>query len=197
MKMFAHQLLKAAKILGFCLIFFGILYPAAVWGCSNLFFSKQAGGSFENTAEGRMSLLAGQNIEKDENLWGRRQNGQIIQNTDGTYSLMAIPADHNTGSEEYIQETERYKLKIERRNPEAKGKVPEELYTWSASGMDPDISLDAALYQIPRIARARNVSEETIEQLIESAAENPLPGSDSGKRVNIVKVNLALNDLGR
>lgn len=144
-----------------------------------------------------MSLLAGQNVQKDENLWGRRQNGQIIQNKDGSYSLMAIPADHNTGSEEYIQETKQYKSEIEKRNPEAKGQAPEELYTWSASGMDPDISLEAALYQAPRIARARNISEESVEQLIKSAAENPLPGADSGKRVNTVKVNLALNDLGR
>lgn len=195
MKLFKNQLFKAVKILLFCLLVFGVLYPAAVYGCSKLFCPDKADGSFEETDYGNMSLLAGQSFSKDENLWGRKQYGKAIRNEDGSWVWMAMPADHAIDSEGYKEETERLKKEIEKRNPDAAGPVPEELYTWSASGMDPDISLQAALYQVPRIAKARGVSEQRVIELIESHVQDSLPGSAVGKRVNVTRVNLALNEL--
>ncbi len=195
MKLFRKQLLKAAKILVLCLIFFGGMYPAALWGIPHLFWPQKASGSFETTSAGRLSLLAGQPFDKDENLWGRQQKGQIIENADGTYSLLAMPADNDISSEDYLREIETRKEEIQKRNPQAVGEVPEELYTWSASGMDPDVSLEAALYQVPRIAKARNLEPEIVDSLIRSLATHPLPGSATGPTVSTIQVNLALKEL--
>ena len=75
-------------------------------------------------------------------------------------------------------------------NPDAAGPVPEELVTYSGSGNDPDLSLDAALWQVPRIAAARDMDEATVEEIIR---ENVNPTVFSEKTVSVVRVNLALD----
>jgi K+-transporting ATPase ATPase C chain len=73
--------------------------------------------------------------------------------------------------------------------------IPVDLATGSASGLDPDISLDAAMIQVPRIARARGLDNVTVENLVNANIEGPLVGSPGDQIVNVVKLNLALDYL--
>ena len=83
---------------------------------------------------------------------------------------------------------------LESNNPDHKP-IPVDLVTASGSGLDPEISLAGAEFQIPRIAQARNVKPEQIQQLINQAAEYPLFGLIGEARVNVLKLNLALDQL--
>lgn len=78
-------------------------------------------------------------------------------------------------------------------NPDAQGEVPEELVTWSASGMDPDISFEAAAWQVPRIAKARQVSEDQVLKILNKESRTSVLGGQA--LVNAVKVNLDLDRL--
>ena len=78
-------------------------------------------------------------------------------------------------------------------NPEARGPIPSDLVTASASGLDPHLSPAAALWQAPRIARARNVAPERVSALIEANIEARTFGILGEPRVNVLMVNLALD----
>ena len=74
-------------------------------------------------------------------------------------------------------------------------KVPVELITASGSGLDPDISREGAMYQIKRIARERNISETALEHLVEANVSSPLMGLFGPSKVNVLKLNIALDQL--
>lgn len=99
------QFLSALKILAAATLVFGLLYPACIYGISRLCFPKQASGSLAESEYGTMSELAGQNFQDPAHLWGRPQKQQAVQNSDGTWSLMGIPA--NSGSHQQSTELKR------------------------------------------------------------------------------------------
>ncbi|AZA53678.1 K(+)-transporting ATPase subunit C [Chryseobacterium sp. G0201] len=99
-------------------------------------------------------------------------------------------------NEEYLQNVQKRIDTLKMQNPEMENtKVPVELATASGSGLDPDISEEGALYQAKRIAKERNISLEKIENLIKNQTEKPLLGLFGPSKLNVLKLNIALDQL--
>lgn len=190
MKVYLKQSVRALKFLALTLVLTG-LYTLAVLGVSQLFFPARAQGSLVAAGDAQTSLLAGANFRDPGYLWGRLQKQQAMQKEDGSWYVIGVPANSDTGSQEYQEKKEQRTAQVRQANPDAKGEVPRELVTYSGSGNDPDISLEAALWQVPRIAKARGMEEKAVEELIQ---DNVNPGWLSEKTVSVVQVNLALDE---
>ncbi|MFA1015650.1 potassium-transporting ATPase subunit C [Dubosiella newyorkensis] len=190
MKTYIKAFIPSLKVLIASTLVLGFLYSFSLWGISQLFFPDKAAGSFVATQNGKTSLLAGENYKDPSHLWGRRQKKQAIQQTDGSWTLIGVPANNDPADPEYLKEKEAWTKYIELSNPDASKEIPQELVTFSASGYDPDLSLSAALWQAPRIAKASRLSEEKVKQIIEN---NINPSLLEEKTVNVIEVNLALD----
>lgn len=148
----------------------------------------------KETEYGKMSTLAGQSYQDDGYLWGRKQSGEAILK-DGKWLWMATPADHAIDDLQYMEQKQSLKEEIQMKNPDADGAVPEELYTYSASGMDPHISYSAAMYQVSRIAKERGISEDVVASIIESESSKDWLSDSSEPLVHVTNVNLKLDEL--
>ena len=177
----------------FLIVLTGIVYSCVTAGASGFLFPKQSQGSFQDTPYGKMSLLAGQTYRRDEHLQGRPQNFKTVQKN-GKYCLQAAPAETAYGDEQMLSDQKMLKDEIRRKNPDASGEVPVELYTPCASGMDPDISMEAAVYQIPRIAEASGLSEEEVKEIILDNVSSLLPNGPQKQTVRVSAVNLQIDE---
>lgn len=175
----------------------GVLYTAAVTGISQLFFHDQANGSvIEIDGKKYGCELLAQQFTGDEYMWGRIMNLSVFTDQDGNAKLYSGPSNLSPESEEYEKLINERVTKIMEANPDADtDKIPEDLVTCSGSGLDPDISLAAAEYQIPRIAKSRGMSEEDIEAIIDECTTHKVLGIFGEERVNVLKVNLMLDGI--
>ena len=168
----------------------GIAYPAVVFIIGQLAFPHQANGSLiinNGTVVG--SELIGQQFTSDRYFWPRPSY------TSGfPYNPMASGGSNlgPTNAKLIGAITNRTRL-IEQAN--GVSSAPSDLVMGSGSGLDPDISLDAALLQVPRVARARGLDNSTVEGLVRGRAESPLPGLAGPETVNVLTLNLALDKL--
>jgi K+-transporting ATPase ATPase C chain len=173
------------------LLLTGGLYPLAVWGLAQLLFPTQASGSLVPGDHGTPlgSELIGQTFQQPYYLHPRPSAA-------GNGYDAAASSGSNLGptSEKLRERVATDCQRLERENPEASGPVPVELVATSASGLDPHLSPEAALWQVPRIARARgNLSPERIQRLILDHVEPRTWGFLGEPRVNVLAVNLALD----
>ena len=118
-------------------------------------------------------------------------NLSVFTDQDGNAKVYSGPSNLSPESEEYEKLIDERVEKIKEANPNADTeKTPEDLVNCSGSGLDPDISLAAAKYQIPRIAKSREMSEEDIEAIIEKCTDSRFLGALGEKTVIVLKVNL-------
>ena len=179
----------------------GLIYPLAMTGIAEAIFPYQARGSLiEKDGKILGSALIGQVFADDKYFHGRPS---AINTPDPKDSTKTIDAPYNAANsmgsnlgptskalaERVKADVE--KLKVE--NPSAP--VPVDLVTTSASGLDPDISPDAAFFQIPRVAKARGLLPARVRTLVESQIEGRSFGLLGEPRVNVLKLNLALDAL--
>jgi potassium-transporting ATPase KdpC subunit len=172
-------------------VIFGLAYPFAITGVAHLVFPHQADGSLilHNGQIIGSSLLA-QSFTSDRYFHPRPSaagNGY-----DATASGGSNLAQTNAKLIARIQgDIDR----LQKQNP---GKpVPIDMVTESASGLDPDITPDNAYYQAPRVARARNISEGTLDALIKQHIEERTLGLLGESRVNVLELNLALDRIAK
>ena len=196
MKSIRELLPRAAMLLLLCTVICGIVYTGIVTGAAQLLFSDKANGSIIEV-DGKKygcELLAQQYTDKTH-MWGRIMNVDVSTFTDknGKLLMYAVPSNLSPASEEYkVLVAERVKM-IKEANPD-RGEVaiPVELVTCSGSGLDPHISPAAAEYQIPRLAKANNITEQELRDIIEKCTTGKLLGVFGEKTVNVLKVNLML-----
>ena len=168
----------------------GLVYPVVMTGIAQVLLPSQANGSMV-TVNGKIvgSDIIGQLFTKPQYFHGRPsaagKNGYDPTATGGT----------NLGptSKKLIDATRATIAALKKENPDATGPVPMDLVTSSASGIDPDISPEAAYYQAPRIARVRNRSLEDVRSLIAASAHPRELGFLGEPHVNVLELNLALD----
>ncbi|MGB7617314.1 MAG: K(+)-transporting ATPase subunit C [Pseudolabrys sp.] len=179
----------------------GLAYPFAMTGLASVLFPSQASGSLiEKDGKVIGSALIGQVFADDKYFHGRPSATNAPDPKDSTKTVDApYNAINSMGSN--LGPTskalaERVKGDVEtlkKENPSAA--VPVDLVTTSGSGLDPDISPAAALFQVPRVAKARNLPEERVRALVEAQVEGRTFGLLGEPRVNVLKLNLALDGL--
>jgi K+-transporting ATPase ATPase C chain len=131
----------------------------------------------------------GQKFYSDKYFWGRPS--AVDYNAASTGGSNKGPSNP-----EYLKEVEKRIEDFLQKNPEIKrSEIPSDLVTASGSGLDPNISPQAAFIQVPRVARARNIDKETIRKLVEENIESPFLGMFGTERVNVLKLNLALDKI--
>ncbi|MCK6449624.1 MAG: K(+)-transporting ATPase subunit C [Alphaproteobacteria bacterium] len=181
----------------------GLAYPLAMTGIAQLVFPHQASGSLvEKDGKVIGSVLMGQTFTGDKYFHGRPSATVGPDPRDPTKTAEA-PYNAANSSGSNLGPTskalnERMKADVAKRkaeNPPAS--VPTDLVTASGSGLDPDISPEAAAFQVPRVAKARGVPEERLRQLVAEHTEGRALGFLGEPRVNVLRLNMALDALAK
>ena len=167
----------------------GVVYPLAVTGVAKAAFPRQAGGSLiEQNGKVVGSSLIGQNFSDPKFFWGRPSaTSPMAYNGQGSGGSNLGPLNPAL--------TDAIKGRVDAlraADPDNKAAVPVDLVTTSASGLDPEISVAAAEYQVPRIARLRKLSPEVVEGIVARHTQGRLFGLLGEQRVNVLDMNLEL-----
>jgi len=185
-------------LLGLTLIT-GLAYPLAMTAVAGVIFPKQAQGSLiEKDGKVVGSALIGQEFKDDKYFHGRPSATSAPDPNDSTKTVSAPYNAANSGgsnlgptSKALNDRVKEDVEKVKAENPSMP--VPVDLVTTSGSGLDPDISPEAALFQVPRVAKARSLPEERVRQLVIDHTEGRLGGVLGEPRVNVLALNLALD----
>jgi K+-transporting ATPase ATPase C chain len=177
----------------------GLAYPLAMTGIAEAIFPKQAQGSLIEV-DGKLvgSALIGQQFTSDKYFHGRPS---ATTATDPNDSSKTIPAPYNATNSggSNLGPTnralvDRVKAEVDKLKAEnASAPVPIDLVTTTGSGLDPHITPEAALFQVPRVAKARNMPEDRVRQLVNDHVEGRLLGLLGEPRVNVLALNMALD----
>jgi K+-transporting ATPase ATPase C chain len=179
----------------------GLVYPLAMTGIAQVVFPSQANGSIiERDGKVIGSALIGQTFASDKYFHGRLSATTAPDPKDTTKTVPAPYNAANSGgsnlgpsNKALIDRVKDDMAKLQKENPGAP--VPADLVTTSASGLDPDISPEAALFQVPRVAKARNLPEARVRKLVEDNTQGRFFDFLGEPRVNVLKLNLALDRL--
>jgi K+-transporting ATPase ATPase C chain len=193
-----RQIRPAIVLIVLMTVLTGLAYPLFMTGLAQLLFPHQAAGSLiEKDGKVIGSELIGQNFTDEKYFHGRPS---ATTDTDPNDSTKTVPAPYNAGNSGGSNAGPTAKSLIERvqgdvdtLKKEKDGPVPVDLVTTSASGLDPHITPAAAEFQVPRVAKARNLPEERVRALVAEATEDRVLGVIGEKRVNVLKLNLALD----
>ncbi|HEU0151358.1 MAG TPA: K(+)-transporting ATPase subunit C [Bradyrhizobium sp.] len=181
----------------------GLIYPLAMTAVAGVLFPHQAEGSLlERDGKVVGSSLIGQEFKDDKYFHGRPSATLTADPNDSTKT---VPAPYNAAnsSGSNLGPTskalaDRVKDDVEKLKAENSSQaVPVDLVTTSASGLDPDISPEAALFQVPRIAKARSLPEDRVRALVAQTTQGRLIGLLGEPRVNVLALNLALDAVAK
>jgi K+-transporting ATPase ATPase C chain len=194
-----QQIRPAIVVLVALTLITGLVYPLAMTGIAQVIFPYQAQGSLiERNGIVVGSELIGQQFDSDKYFHGRPSATTALDPKDPTKTIPAPYNAENSGgsnlgpsNKALIDRVKGDMDKLKAENPSMQ--VPADLVTTSASGLDPDISPEAAFFQIPRVAKARNLPPERVRQLVEDHTDGRLFGLLGEPRVNVLKLNLALD----
>jgi K+-transporting ATPase ATPase C chain len=179
----------------------GLVYPLVMTGIARVIFPYQASGSLiERDGKIVGSELIGEDFTSNKYFHGRLSATTAPDPKDPTKSVPAPYNAANSGgsnlgpsNKALVDRVQADIAKLQKENPGVP--VPADLVTTSASGLDPEISPEAALFQVPRLAKARKLPEGRIRQLVEAATEGRFLGLLGEPRVNVLELNIALDRL--
>jgi potassium-transporting ATPase KdpC subunit len=168
----------------------GLIYPLIIWGIGTVLFHHQAEGSLAVDARGTLigSELIGQSWTKPQYFQGRPSAAGKGYDPTATGGTNLGPT-----SKKLIEATKSAIAALKKANPDATGPIPMDLVTSSASGIDPDISPEAAYYQAPRVAKARGIAPSAVRELIARSIIPRQFGILGEPRVNVLTLNRALD----
>jgi potassium-transporting ATPase KdpC subunit len=188
------NILRSSIIMLFTFAFLtGILYPMLITGISQLFLPWQANGSVVKNAKGEIigSQNIGQSFQGPEYFWSRPS-----ATADFPYNAKASGGSNLSVLNENLRSQVNDRIAhIESVDPANTLPIPIDLITTSASGLDPDISPEAALFQVHRVAQTRGLPEEKVRELVMSHIEQPAVYIFGEPRVNVLMLNLTLDSV--
>jgi len=184
-----QQILPGLRIKLFMTVLLGIGYPLAMTGISQLLFPHQSNGSLI-TEGGKVigSELIGQTFTKPEYFQPRPSNAGMGYDASASSGYNQGPT-----SKKLMERVSAAVTQFRKDNPDYHGPIPADLVTGSASGLDPHLSPDSAHAQAARVAKARGASLDQVDQLIAQFTEGPDLGFLGEPRVNVLRLNLALD----
>jgi K+-transporting ATPase ATPase C chain len=194
-----RQLRPAIVIVLVLTIITGIIYPVITTGVAQVLFPSQANGSLiYSNGKPVGSKLIGQYWTQPQYFHGRPSATNNLQGTPSPYE-----ADNSAGSNQgptnsnLIKSTQQRIDALKKENPDvAPGTpIPADLVSTSASGLDPDISVAGTYYQIPRVAKARGMSQDAVRQVVDQHITGRFLGIFGEPRVNVLDLNLALDGI--
>jgi K+-transporting ATPase ATPase C chain len=194
-----REIRRAILVLITLTLITGLAYPLAMTAIAGVIFPDQAQGSLiERNGKVIGSALIGQEFKDDKYFHGRPSATVAPDPTDSTKPMPAPYNAANSGGSNLGPTSkalnDRVKEDVDRLKAEnPNSSVPIDLVTTSASGLDPDISPEGALFQVPRVAKARNMPEERVRQLVAQHTQGRLVGLLGEPRVNVLALNLALD----
>ena len=191
-----RQILRPALSLLIALsILTGLIYPLLLTAVAHTAFAGQADGSFiEREGKPVGSRMIGQNFSDPKYFWGRLSATADANGKPLPYNAGASGASNLGPTNSALVDEVKGRIEaLAAADPDNKDLVPVDLVTSSASGLDPDISPAAALYQVHRVAKARGWDEGKVRALVESHTQGRTLGVLGEPRVNVVELNLALD----
>jgi len=199
MKELKSTLPKALTIFLIFTFVCGILYTGVVTGVAQLFFPEKANGSIIEVDGKKYGCeLLGQQYTDDAHMWGRIMNIDVstYKDENGHTLMYAAPSNLSPASEEYEALVAERVEKLRAANPDMdETAIPVDLVTCSGSGLDPHISPAAAEYQVARIAKANDMTEDEVQAIIEKCTDGRFLGLFGEETVNVLKVNLMLDGI--
>lgn len=196
-----RQLRPAIVITLLLTLLTGIIYPLAVMVLGQALFPSQANGSLvEVNGKPVGSRLIGQYWTQPQYFHGRPSATMNLQGTPAPYDANNSGGSNLGPTNKALPETVQQRIAdLKRENPDvAPGTpIPVDLVTASASGLDPDISVAAAYYQIPRVAKARGLAQAKVKSIVDAHITGRFLGLFGEPRVNVLEVNLALDQQTR
>lgn len=199
MKMVKNVFPKAVLIFVIFTVLCGIIYTGVITGIAQVFFPEQANGSIiEINGKKYGSELLGQQYTDIKHMWGRIMNIDVTTYVDdkGQPVMYASPSNLSPASEQYQEIVAKRVEKIRASHPnQGNMPIPEDLVTCSGSGLDPHISVAAAKYQIQRIAKAQDMTDSQVQEIVDKCTDGRFLGIFGEETVNVLKVNLMLDGI--
>ena len=199
MKTLKNILPKAAVIFMIFTVICGIVYTGVVTGIAQLIFPDKANGSIIEVDGKKYGCeLLGQQYTDDAHMWGRIMNIDVstYKDENGKTLMYASPSNLSPASEEYKALVAERVENLRKANPDMdETTIPVDLVTCSGSGLDPHISPAAAEYQVVRIAKANQMTEDEVREIIDECTDGRFLGIFGEETVNVLKVNLMLDGI--
>lgn len=176
-----------------------MVYTGVVTGFAQLIFPDKANGSIIEVDGKKYGCeLLGQQYTDDGHMWGRIMNIDVstYKDENGKTLMYAAPSNLSPASEEYEALVKERVEKLREANPDMdETAIPVDLVTCSGSGLDPHISSSAAEYQVARIAKANDMTEDEVREIIKKCTDGKFLGVFGEETVNVLKVNLMLDGI--
>lgn len=199
MKTMKSVLPKAGMIFLIFTLLCGVIYTGVVTGIAQLIFPDNANGSIIEVDGKKYGCeLLGQQYTDEAHMWGRIMNIDVSTYTDenGKALMYAAPSNLSPASEEYAQLVAERVEKLRAADPDMdETAIPVDLVTCSGSGLDPHISPAAAEYQVVRIAKANDMTEDEVREIIQNCTDGRFLGIFGEETVNVLEVNLMLDGI--
>lgn len=183
-----QHILPALKLTLVCLLFFSVFYTLIIFGIAQ--FSPNNGkGEIVTVGNKKYYTNVGQAFTEDQYFWSRPS--AVDYNAAG-----AAGSNKGPSNPDYLKTVQERIDNFIKHNPEvSKAEIPSDLVTASGSGLDPNISVQAADVQVKRIAKIRNINENKIQDLVASNTEKAFLGLFGTEKINVLKLNIALDGL--
>jgi K+-transporting ATPase ATPase C chain len=188
--MFYKQIKPALLVFATLTIITGVLYPLLITAIAQIVFPHQANGSIVLLNGNPVgSSLTGQEFSDPKYFWGR-----LSATSPTSYNPLPSSGSNFGSLNPALREQAEKKIKmLQSADPGNKSLIPVDLVTASASGLDPHISVAGALYQVPRVARVRGISQDQILRLVEENTSGRFAGVFGEPVVNVLQLNMALD----